>query len=121
MVDWNQLIYKSGDFLLPQPIKKVLDILLYKNYDYSFYVEVWHILHFVVGFLMGLVYIKSGYRYNTKIYLFNLFIIHTIWEYWQIYIGMSHPLRLTYHNNLIDILFDTFVFMLGSYLALVLV
>jgi len=68
---------------------------------------------------LGLMYIKLGY--NMKTYFLNLFIIHTIWEYWQIYIGMSKPLRLTYHNNLIDIIFDTVIFMLGSYLSFVLV
>ena len=119
MVDWNAVIYKSGDFFIPQSVKKVLDILLYKSYNYSFYIEVWHLVHFVVGCLLGLMYIKLGY--NMKTYFLNLFIIHTIWEYWQIYIGMSKPLRLTYHNNLIDIIFDTVIFMLGSYLSFVLV
>ena len=119
MVDWNKMIYKSGDFFIPQTIKKVLDILLYKSSNYSFYIEVWHIVHLMSGFLMGLIYIHLGYNINT--YFWNLFIIHTIWEYWQVYIGMSKPLRLTYHNNLIDILFDTFIFMVGSYIAFILV
>lgn len=115
MVDLHEMIYNSGNFFVPQPVKKVLDILLYKNYNYNFYVEIWHIAHFVTGFLLGLIYIYLGY--NMKSYYSNLIIIHIIWEYWQVYIGMSKPLRLTYHNNLIDILFDTFIFMVGSYIA----
>ena len=119
MVDLHKMIYKSGDFFVPQPVKKVLDTLLYKSSNYSFYVEIWHIVHFVTGFLFGLIYTYLGYNINT--YYLNLFIIHTIWEYWQAYIGMSKPLRLTYHNNLIDILFDTFIFMVGTYIAFTLV
>lgn len=121
MVDWNQIIYKSGDFLLPQSVKKVLDISLYKSSNYRFYVEVWHIVHFITGFILGLAYISLGYGRNLKEYLLTLFIIHAIWEYWQIFIGMSKPLRLSYHNNLFDIIFDTIVFMVGSSLAFVLV
>lgn len=119
MADWNKIIYKSGDFFLPQSIKKVFDILLYKNYNYSFYVEVWHIVHFFSGILIGLIYIYIGYSKDT--YLWNLFIFHTIWEYWQVYIGMSKPFQLTYHNNLFDMLFDTFIFMVGGYFAFILV
>ena len=119
MVDLHKMIYKSGDFFVPQSVKKILDTLLYKSSNYSFYVEIWHIVHFVTGFLFGLIYMYLGY--NTHTYYLNLFIIHTIWEYWQAYIGMSKPLRLTYHNNLIDILFDTFIFMVGSYIAFTLV
>ena len=121
MPDWNQVIYKSGDFFIPPSIKKMLDRSIYRTSNYSFYIEVWHILHFITGLLLGLIYIKFGYGRNFTKYLWNLFIIHTIWEYWQVYIGMSHPLRLTYNNNLLDIIFDTFVFMLGSCLVFVLV
>lgn len=119
MVDLHKMIYKSGDFFVPQSVKKILDTLLYKSSNYSFYVEIWHIVHFITGFLLGLIYIYLGY--NVKTYYLNLFIIHTIWEYWQAYIGMSKPLRLTYHNNLFDILFDTVIFMVGSYIAFTLV
>ena len=121
MPDWNQVIYKSGDFFIPPSIKKMLDRSIYRTSNYSFYIEVWHILHFISGLLLGLIYIKFGYGRNFTKYLWDLFIIHTIWEYWQVYIGMSHPLRLTYNNNLLDIIFDTFVFMLGSCLVFVLV
>lgn len=119
MVDLHKMIYKSGDFFVPQSVKKILDTLLYKSSNYSFYVEIWHIVHFITGFLLGVIYIYIGY--NIKTYYLNLFIIHTIWEYWQVYIGMSKPLRLTYHNNLFDILFDTVIFMVGSYIAFTLV
>jgi hypothetical protein len=121
MPDWNQIIYKSGDFFLPPSVKRILDLSIYKSYNYSFYIEVWHIVHFITGFLLGLIFIKCGYGRNLTKYLWDLFIIHTVWEYWQVYIGMSHPLRLTYHNNLLDIIFDTFVFMSGSYLVFILV
>ena len=121
MPDWNKVIYKSGDFFIPPSIKKMLDRSIYRTSNYSFYIEVWHILHFISGLLLGLIYIKFGYGRNFTKYLWDLFIIHTIWEYWQVYIGMSHPLRLTYNNNLLDIIFDTFVFMFGSYLVFVLV
>ena len=68
MVDLHKMIYKSGDFFVPQPVKKVLDTLLYKSSNYSFYVEIWHLVHFVTGFLFGLIYMYLGY--NTHTYYF---------------------------------------------------
>jgi hypothetical protein len=55
---------------------------------------------------------------GLKFYYYNLFIIHTIWELWQILIGMSKPWKLTGHSNLIDIFVDTIVFMIGTYISL---
>ena len=46
-----------------------------------------------------------------------MLIIHTIWEVWQIFIGMSKPFSLTGDNNSIDIFVDTAAFMLGTYIA----
>ena len=47
-----------------------------------------------------------------------MFALHTIWECWQILIGMSKPYMLTGRGNLVDIVVDTLMFMLGAYLAL---
>jgi len=44
-----------------------------------------------------------------------MFIIHTLWELWQMIIGMANPMKLTGKSNLIDTIIDTLLFMGGSY------
>ena len=46
-----------------------------------------------------------------------MFIIHTIWELWQMLIGMSKPYKLTGRSNLIDTIMDTIFFMVGAYIV----
>ena len=57
-------------------------------------------------------------KWNPQTYMLNMFALHIIWECWQILIGMSNPYTLTGRGNLVDILIDTLVFMLGAYIAL---
>lgn len=45
-----------------------------------------------------------------------MFIIHTIWEFWQMLIGMSKPYELVGRSNLVDTIMDTIFFMLGAYI-----
>ena len=49
-------------------------------------------------------------------YYFKMFILHTVWEFWQIFIGMSDPFRLTGNSNLVDIILDTTLFILGAFI-----
>ena len=38
---------------------------------------------------------------------------HTLWEIWQMMIGMSHPCKIKGAGNLVDVLMDTSFFMAG--------
>ena len=114
-IDWEDVIYRSGDVFLPKPIKELLDTFLYGN-DYKFfYINGWTIMHIISGIVFSYIYLYYGY--NKRDYYYNLFIIHTIWEAWQIFIGMSKPFTLTGHNNGLDIIVDTTAFMCGTYIA----
>ena len=110
----KDIIYNSGDVFLPENVKKILGIELIGTYKKTFYVSGWSILHFINGIIIGYIYLY--FKGNSKLYFYKLFIIHTIWEFWQMLIGMSKPYKLTGRNNLIDIIMDTIFFMLGAYI-----
>lgn len=110
----QNIIYNSGDVFLPEKIKNILLIELIGTYKKTFYISGWSIVHFISGIISGYIYLY--FKGDSRSYLVNLFIIHTIWEFWQILIGMSKPYRLTGRNNLIDSIMDTILFMLGAYI-----
>ena len=116
-INWNKVIYNSGDVFLPVPIKQALDKYLYTTKNGSFYINGWTFLHLFSGVFLGTLYLYLGKQIEF-FYYYNLFIIHTIWELWQMLIGMSKPWNLTGHSNLIDTFVDTFVFMFGAYITL---
>ena len=108
-----EIIYNSGDFFLPKPIKQMLDKHIYDTPTKLLYVNGWTFVHFISGILFGMLYLYLGKRIDF--YYYYLFIIHAIWELWQMLIGMTKIWELT---GIIDTLMDTFVFMLGSYILL---
>jgi len=114
-IDWNKIIYNSGDIFLPTNIKKILDYDIYTTKNHSFYISGWSILHFVVGMVIGFIYL---YLDKDKLfYFYKMLIIHTMWELWQMLIGMSKPWELTGNSNLIDTFVDTLCFMSGAYIV----
>lgn len=116
-IDWDKIIYNSGDVFLPESIKQSLDVFLYKSKNGTFYINGWTFIHLFSGVILGALYLYLGKRIGF-FYYYNLLIIHTIWELWQMLIGMSKPWTLTGHSNLIDTFVDTFVFMFGAYISL---
>jgi len=119
MLTWREIIYSSGDVFLPQSLKNVLGTMLFKypnvKEDYVFYIQGWSIVHFVSGVLFGYFYLKLGW--NITNYYYNAFVVHTLWEIWQIAIGMSKPLMLSGRNSTVDIIVDTIMFMIGAYVS----
>jgi hypothetical protein len=115
-LNWEQIIYNSGDFFFPKFIKNILDKNIYITQNNSFYINGWTLLHYFSGMILGAVYLYLDKGLNF--YYYYLFIIHTIWELWQILIGMSKPWKLTGDSNLIDTFVDTIVFMIGTYITL---
>ena len=119
-INWSQVIYNSGDVFLPEFIRNALGKIIYKypnsDTNYTFYIQGWTFIHFLNGIIFGYLYLSFGYIKNN--YFINMFILHTLWEVWQIIIGMSKPWTIIGRNNIVDTFVDTFVFLLGSYLIL---
>ena len=107
----QKLLYNSGDLFLPKEVKDVLETHIYGNYNQTIYITYWSFMHLLSGILTGYIYLSLGYK--TKNYYWNLFIIHTLWEIWQIIIGMSKPLKIVGKNNIFDTILDTIFFMIG--------
>ncbi len=114
-IDWYKIIYNSGDFFLPKPVKQLLDKHIYDTPNKLLYVNGWTFIHYFSGMLAGMIYLYLGKRTDFYYYYYNLFIIHTIWELWQMLIGMTKIWELT---GFIDTIMDTFVYMLGAYILL---
>ena len=98
----EDILYRSGDVFLPKSVRDILG-RYYVGSDTSLvYFTNWSLIHFVSGVVVA---------YYTRSYLKG-FIIHTLWELWQIFIRNT---PLTY-RGFIDIGVDTGMFMLGMIL-----
>ena len=111
----KNIIYNSGDVFLPDNIKKILSYDIIGSHKKTFYISGWSIVHFINGIIFGYLYLY--FHYDKKYYIINLFILHTLWEFWQIIIGMARPYSLSGRSNLIDTFVDTIVFMTGAVIA----
>ena len=110
----HNIIYSSGDVFLPEKVKKILGTDLIGTSKKTFYVSGWSIVHLINGIIFGYLYLY--FKGDIRLYTFRMFIIHNIWEVWQMLIGMSKPYKLTGRSNLIDTIMDTIFFMLGAYI-----
>jgi hypothetical protein len=102
MTKLEDILYRSGDVFLPKSVRDVLERYYIGNDTSLFYFTNWSLVHFFSG---------MGVAYFTESYL-NGFLLHTIWEFWQIIIRNT-PLTL---RGLIDIVVDTVMFMMGMVL-----
>ena len=108
-------IYNSGDIFLPEKVKIMLITDLIGSSKKTFYISSWSIIHLINGIIFGCLYLY--FNYDIRFYTLKLFIIHTIWEMWQILIGMSKPYNLIGSNNLMDTILDSIFFMSGAFIA----
>jgi hypothetical protein len=111
----QNIIYNSGDVFLPEKVKNILGTDLIGSSKKTFYVSGWSILHFINGIIFGYIYLY--FNGDRRVYFFKMFLLHTMWEIWQMLIGMAKPYKLTGRSNLIDTIMDTIFFMLGAYIA----
>ena len=111
----NNILYKSGDLFLPKNVVRFLDLGFYDSQE-RFYFNFWTVLHFLSGIIIG----KTVSMYTTnKCYYYGIcFAMHTLWEVWQVYIGMAKPWNLSGSSNLIDSFIDTSTFMFGTIIVL---
>lgn len=107
----SSLTYKSGDAFLPSRTVKFLYQYIIGNDTSLYYINLWHGMHFLSGVLFSLFHLfVYSFQHPFVVYI----TIHSLWEIWQVYIGMTVPnLR-----GFIDILNDTFFGELGSYLTI---
>lgn len=99
----DSIFYKSGDAFLPPTVVGFLNTYIVGNDTSIYYINYWSIVHMISGMLF---YIING---NVC----TAFIIHTLWETWQLAINMTTPGS----RGAIDILNDTLFFMLGFYIC----
>lgn len=107
MVNKESLLYRSGDAFLPPAIRQILTQYWVGDDHSLFYVNNWSLVHFASGILTAAL---TPTAWNP--FLVGL-VIHTVWEAWQIAIGMT---RLN-TRGFIDIGLDTVWFMGGVWLA----
>jgi len=100
----DTLIYRSGDAFLPSSIVKTLNIYLIGNDSSLFYVNLWSLVHFISGIAVAVLGLTA----------LQAFVLHCIWELWQVLIGMT---RLN-ARGMIDICVDTVFFMMGMQVGL---
>jgi len=106
----RDVLFRSGDLFLPQNLRRILDFYLIGNSQSLFYVNVWSIVHFLSGIIAG----SLVYQYHPRAnYYFSLFVLHSIWELWQVFILNT---KYWTTRGLIDILTDTIFFMSGTWI-----
>lgn len=104
---------KSGDLFLPPSIQTLLNTYLVGNDQSVFYVNVWSLIHFLSGFILTYVFLYYT-TYNTQTILISIFILHTLWEGWQLLITNT-PYD---YRGAVDIVTDTIFFLMGYRLTI---
>jgi hypothetical protein len=100
----RSFLYKSGDLFLPDDAKRFLQTYIIGNDSSIYYINYWSLIHLLSGVVMHhLVGDKA---------IFSL-VVHTLWELWQIYIGMTKINA----RGIIDSINDTLFFMIGFYIS----
>jgi hypothetical protein len=97
-----------GDGMIPEPIKLWLYVPLYKTE----YIEIngWSAIHFFTGLFVAI--------FLPAVTLLQWFLIHTLWEIYQVAIGMSKVFpdkenKDEWIKEIIDVIFDTIFSVLG--------
>lgn len=110
MISADSWIYRSGDIFLPKEVRTILKYYLVGNNRTIFYITNWTLVHMLSGVLTA--YTLSIWFPKVSLFWTGLFI-HTLWELWQITIGMTKIRTL---RGQVDTVVDTLAFLLGMYL-----
>ena len=111
-MDWEKILFNSGDLFLPTKVKRFLETYWIGDDSTIFYVTWWTLIHFMSGLIIGQ-FIKNIYRKDIiKYYLYG-FVIHSVWELWQI-IGKNTKYWTL--RGIMDIFVDSVSFMLGMFI-----
>jgi hypothetical protein len=107
----RDILYLSGDVFLPKRMRTVLERYHIGNDRSLVYVTNWSILHFFTGFLTGILLMSFFPTYD---YYWTGFLVHTVWEIWQVLVSNTPWWTL---RGWVDIGMDTLLFMLGMALV----
>jgi hypothetical protein len=97
--------YHSADLFLPKSVQKFLGYYYVGSDTSKFYLTNWSVLHFLSGIFTAL-FLQS----RTKHIYWVSFLIHTLWEIWQILVRKT---PITTLRGQIDTVVDTALFMAG--------
>jgi hypothetical protein len=106
----DSLIYRSGDVFLGPRVRRFLEYYHLGNTRSLIYVSNWSFVHLFSGVFTAWVLIQYFPDYDFYVTGFN---IHTLWEIWQIIIGMT---KVHTSRGAIDIIVDTAFFMTGMWI-----
>jgi hypothetical protein len=109
MIDTKSWVYKSGDIFLPNEVRTILKYYWVGNDRSIFYITNWTLVHMLSGVLTA--HTLSMWFPKVPFFWTGL-LIHTLWELWQIAIGMTKFRTL---RGQIDIVVDTMAFLIGMY------
>lgn len=109
MPTFQDVLFLSGDLFLPKSVRRVLEHYYVGNDRTLIYITNWSLVHFFTGVLTAWVLETHYPRYDT---LFTAFLLHTMWEIWQLAVRNT-PWTL---RGFLDVGMDTLLF-LGGFLA----
>lgn len=98
--------YRSGDIWLPPDMVRFLHTYIVGSDRSLFYLNYWHINHFFSGVLFALFH---SFVKPIPYPLLTYIALHTVWEAWQLSIGMTPRSA----RGALDILVDTVTGTLG--------
>jgi hypothetical protein len=108
-VDKDSLLYRSGDVFLPKQVRTFLETYHVGNATSLLYITNWTFVHFLSGVITGWILVNYFPKWD---YYWIGFWWHTLWEVWQIMIGMT-PVWTA--RGFLDIWMDTAFFMAGMW------
>lgn len=106
MPTFRDILFLSGDLFLPKSVRNVLERYYIGNDRSLVYVTNWSLIHFLSGILTAWILVTRYPGYDP---LWTGFLIHTMWEIWQLAVHNT-PWTL---RGVVDIGMDTLLFMIG--------
>lgn len=111
--DKTSLLYRSGNLFLNAKTRHTLQYYFVGDDNSLFYINGWTVVHWLSGIIFAALITDFSKVLRYNIYSIGL-IVHTIWELWQLVIGMT-AINL---RGIIDITMDTCVFLFGVWVYL---
>ena len=109
-MDWNTILFKSGDLFLPKQVRAFLEYQYVGTRTSALYISNWTLVHFFSGVLTAYL-LATRTNYATQKILLVSLLIHTLWELWQIY---GKNTLIGSRRGQVDVLVDTAAYMLGA-------
>lgn len=106
MPTYEDILFKSGDLFLPKSVRSLLEYYYVGNDKTVFYITNWTVIHFLSGILFAYLF----KFFSIAEILISTFLVHSIWELWQIY---GENTKISTLRGQVDVLVDTIAYMIG--------